>query len=108
MGHIRWSALSVDQALGKINTTVEPIFEHLWRADAIVQEALKLPNLPDYMHQYLNGVKFEIRRITGSDLQHHGSTLLGCIDRVHMNLPDGSVEAEVAAAKHGKTDSLLP
>jgi hypothetical protein len=107
MGHIRWSALSVSQAVDKLNTTVEPIFEHLWRADAIAKEALLIPNLPDYMLQSLRGVQGEIHRITGMNLQHNGSALLNQIDRVHRDLPDGSVEAEVGATKHGKTESMV-
>ena len=107
MGHIRWSALSVSQAVDKLNVAVEPIFEHLWRADAIAKEALLIPHLPDYMKQSLGGVIGEIHRITGRDLQHYGSALLNQIDRVHSDLPDGSAEAEVAATKHGKTESLV-
>jgi hypothetical protein len=107
MGNIRWSALSVSQAVDKLNVAVEPIFEHLWRADAIVKEAMQLPNLPDYMKQSLSGVLHEIHRVAGTDLQHHYSQLLNSIDRVHHDLPDGSVEAEVAATKHGKTESMV-
>lgn len=107
MGNIRWSALSVSEAMDKAEAEIEEIFEPLWRAYNIAKEAGCIPNLPQYMQQSLTGVCGEIHRITGYDLQRRGSGLLDQIKRVRGDIPEGAIEAEVAAGRWGKTESLL-
>jgi hypothetical protein len=107
MGNIRWSAVAVNEAMKKVEKEIEPIFEPLWRADAMVKEAMNLPNLPDYMKQALSGLQGQIHTITGYDLQKRGSRLLDSIHYVRGKLPEGSVEAEEKATRHGKTHSLF-
>lgn len=107
MGHIRWSALSVNKAMDEVATQIEAIFEPLWRADRMMKEAMEIPNLPDYMKSSLIGVEAEIHNITGYDLQRHGSRLLNSIARVRRDIPEGSIEAEQNATKHGKTEKLF-
>jgi hypothetical protein len=104
---IRWSAVSVSEAMDKVDKEIEPIFEPLWRADAIVREAMNLPNIPDYMKQALLGLQGQIHMITGYDLHKRGSRLLDSIHYVSSKLPEGSVEAEKHAIRHGKTGSFL-
>jgi len=107
MGNIRWSALSVSETMDKAEAEIENIFEPLMRARNIVREAAQLPKLPDYMVSRLISLKSEIENITGVDLQRRGSRVLAKLQGVRDDLPDGAVEAEVAATKWGKTGSLL-
>lgn len=107
MGNIKWSALSVSEAMDKAEAEIEEIFEPLWRANAIVKEAQQIPKLPDYMIQRLSTLQCEIQNIVGVDLQRHGSRVLDKVHGVRDTLPEGAVEAEVAAGRWGKTESLL-
>ena len=107
MGNIKWSPLSVSQAMDRVETEVEGIFEPLWRAEAIVRDTIKLPHLPGYMEGRLLGLSAEIRRITGSNLKKEDSRLLECIQWVRRDLPQGAAEAEGKTAQHGKTQGLF-
>lgn len=104
---IRWSAVAVSESMDKVEAEIENIFEPLWRAHTIVKETAHLPNLPDYMVSRLSSLESEILNITGVDLQRHGSRVLAKVAGVRDDLPEGSVEAEKNATKHGKTHSLF-
>jgi hypothetical protein len=107
MGNIRWSAVAVNAAMGKVEKEIEPIFEPLWRADKIVRDAMEIPNLPDYMKQALSGVQYRIHEITGMNLDKYGSQILGSIHYVRGKIPEGAIEAETAATKHGVTGNIF-
>jgi hypothetical protein len=107
LGNIKWSALSVSQAMDKVEKEIEAIFEPLWRAEAIVRENMGLPNLPDYMKSSLSRLQGEIYNITGHNLQKHGSRLLDSIHMVRNDLPEGSVEAEIHRKRHGETATMM-
>jgi len=107
MGHIKWSALSVSEAMDKAEAEIENIFEPLWQAHNIVTEAANIPNLPAYMLQRISTLDAEIHNIVGVDLQRHGSRVLDKIHGVRDTLPEGSVEMERKAIQWGKTGSLL-
>jgi hypothetical protein len=107
MGKIRWSAVSVSQAADNAAKEIEAIFEPLWKADKTIRDAMEIENLPDYITSRLISIDSEIRRITGVNLQRDGSALLGCIARLRDDIPEGAVEAEQAATRHGKTGSLF-
>lgn len=108
MGHIQWSPLAVDKAMDQVREDLEPIFVHLDQAYQTASEALKQPNLPQYMKQSLAGLKYEIDRIrrekrgtTPGSYAHRGS-LLDAIERVRGDLPAENLKQEKDAARHGK------
>jgi len=104
---IRWSAVSVSESMDNVEKEIEDIFEPLWRAHKIVRETMLLPNLPKYMKIYLAGVMFEIHNITGDNIQRHGSRILNRISMVRNNIPEGEIEAEKEATRHGKKYNLF-
>jgi hypothetical protein len=104
---IRWSAVSVSEAMDKVDKEIESIFEPLWRAAKIVRDAKEIPDLPDYMKHSLNGALSEIERITGVNLEKYGSSLTNAIARVRSDIPEGAIEAEKQTTRHGKTGSFL-
>lgn len=104
---IRWSALSVSEAMDKVEAEIEEIFEPLWRANAIVKDTQQIPDLPDYMIQRLGTLQDQIQNIVGVDLQRHGSRVLNSVQSVRNTLPEGAAEMEQKSAQWGKTKSLF-
>jgi len=103
---IRWSVLKVKEATDKVEEIVKPILEPLEQAKAVVIEAKKLPNLPDYMKERLSRLEGEIERVTGykgSDWVNgksievfHKGYIFRAIDAIRENLPKQDLAREQA------------
>ena len=105
---IRWSAVAVSEAMDKVEKELEPIYEHLWRAHNTARDALRIPNLPQYMEQSIKGVTWEIQRIAGDEGgKLFSGNLADVVTRVRKDIPEGSVEQEKAGTRHGKTGDLF-
>ena len=104
---IRWSALKVSQAADKIEEFVKEAAEPLEQARIVAREALKLPNLPQYIEWDFNRIAGEIdRAIGGSQLEPIGRIRAG-VEGIRKDLPESSVEEERDSARHGSTPSLI-
>lgn len=104
---IRWSALKVSEAADTMEEFVKQAIEPLEQVRIVAREALKLPNLPQYVEWDFNRIIGEVdRAIGGSHLEPTGRIRSG-IAALRKDLPEGSVKAEQESAKHGTTQSLM-
>jgi hypothetical protein len=104
---IRWSAVKVSDSADMIEEFVNLAVEPLEQARVVAREALKLPNLPQYIEWDFNRIIGEIdRAIGGSQFEPIGRIRAG-IEGIRKDIPAGAVEAERGSAKYGATHSLV-
>ena len=98
---IRWSALQVAEAMDRTEEAVNPIIEPLEQARKVVNEAMNIPNLPEYIKGRLYALNSEIERITGGVHPWSRQSFMGsihqAINKVRNNIPQDAIEAERAA-----------
>ena len=95
---IKWSAVKVSEAMDEVEAHVVLADQFIAEAKAKAVEAKKIPNLPEYMEQRLDRLIGDIDRL---------EYIKGAIKAVRDNIPDGAIEAELEAGKHGKTQSMM-
>jgi len=96
---IKWSAVRVSEAMDKAElqlTCAQPFVD---QALATVQEARRIPNLAGYMDDRLARVEW--------DIKEKFNRIKGSIESVRKAMPEGAIEAEQEAGKHGTTQSLI-
>ena len=104
---IRWSALKVSEAADMVEAFVAQAADPLEQARIVAREALKLPNLPQYIEWDFNRIIGEIdRAIGGSQFEPIGRIRAG-VESIRKDLPEGAVKGERESAKHGTTQSLI-
>ncbi len=104
---IRWSALKVSEAADMIEGHVNQAVEPLEQARIVANEARNMPNLPQYVDQYLVRIIGEIdRAIGGSEWEPVGRLKVG-IQSIRESLPDGAVEDERKRLESGRQPSLV-
>lgn len=104
---IRWSALKVSEAASMIEEFVDQAAEPLEQARIVAREARGIPNLPEYVSQYLVRIVGEIdRAIGGSQFEPVGRLKAG-IHAIRDALPSGAIEDEQARLKNGSTLALM-
>ena len=104
---IRWSALKVSEAADRIEEHFNQAVEPLEQARTVAREAMKLPNLPQYISQDLTRIIGEIDRVIGGSQFEPIGRIRSGIESIRKDLPEGSVKAEQESAKHGATQSLM-
>jgi len=104
---IRWSALKVSEAAGKIEEHFNQAVEPLEQARTAAREALKLDNLPEYMSQHFSRIIGEVdRAIGGSQFEPVGRIRAG-IKAIRDDIPSGAVEQDQVTQKYGSTQALV-
>jgi hypothetical protein len=104
---IKWSALKVSEAAGKIEEQLNQAIEPLEKARTVAREALKLPNLPQYIGQDLTRIIGEVdRAIGGSQFEPIGRIREG-IKAIRDDIPSGAVEQDQVTQKYGSTQALV-
>jgi hypothetical protein len=104
---IKWSAVEVSEAMDKIEAEINKAVPYLEQAKVIARQARGISNLPEYIGQTLHGFDWVIEEAIG-DSRHEGSgSLRSCVKRVRDSIPDGAIEAEREATRHGKTERLM-
>ena len=104
---VKWSALKVNEAMDMVAEYVNQAVEPLEQARIIVSEARNIPNLPQYVDQYLVRIIGEIdRAIGGSQWEPEGRLKAG-IQSVRESLPDGAVDEERKRIESGSQLSLV-
>jgi len=97
---IRWSARQVSEALDKVEAIVGPLLKPLEEAKAVVAEAKKIPNLPEYIKERLTGLESEIGRYLGGvtpwDNKPYSGTIYLDIERIRANIPKAELAKEQA------------
>jgi len=94
---IKWSALKVSEAIDMVEECVNQVVEPLEQAKLIVNEARKIPNLPQYVDQRLVRLIIDIKRLDG---------IKTSIVAIRQELPDGVIEAEKKKLESGSQLSL--
>jgi len=96
---IKWSAVRVSEAMDEVElqlTCAQPFID---QALAKVQEARRIPNLAGYMDDRLARVEWDIK-------EKFGRIKVG-VESVRKSIPEGAIEEEREAGKHGTTQSLI-
>ena len=104
---VKWSALKVIEAMDMVEEYVVQAIEPLEQARIVASEARNIPNLPQYVDQYLVRIIGEIdRAIGGSQWEPEGRLKAG-IQSVRESLPDGAAEEEKKKLERGSQLSLV-
>jgi len=106
---IKWSGLRVIEAMGMAEEHVSQAIEPLEQALLVVEEAAKIPNLPDYMKDRVNRLIDELKRMTGGIVygQQMPSRLIASIDAIRNNIPKEALEEEKARERAGTQQVLV-
>jgi len=108
---IKWSALQVVEAVNMVEEYINQAIEPLEQAKLVAIEVRNIPNLPQYIDQYLSRLISEIGRITGGVLpwnqQPYPGNVRTAISSIRQSLPAGTVEAERQSFANGKQLSLV-
>ena len=104
---IKWSALRVSEAMDTVEEFVNQATEPLEQAKIVAQEARNIPNLSQYVDQFLLRIIGEIdRAIGGSQWEPVGRIKAG-IQSVRESMPDGAVDEERKKLESGRQLSLV-
>jgi len=101
---VKWSTLKVSEAMDMVEEFVDQAVEPL---RIVAQEARNIPNLPQYVDQYLVRIISEIDRAIGGSQWEPDGRLKAGIQSVRDSLPDGAVEEERKKLESGSQLSLV-
>jgi len=106
---IKWSGLRVIEAMDMAEEYVNQAIEPLEQALLVAEEAVNIPNLPDYMKDRVNRLIDELKRLTGGIIygQQMPSRLIASIDSIRDNIPKEALEVERARAREGTQPVLV-
>jgi len=104
---VKWSALMVNEAMDMVEEYVNQVVEPLEQARIVAQEARNIPNLPQYVDQYLVRIIGEIDRAIGGSQWEPDGRLKAGIKSVRESLPDGAVKDEKKRLESGSQLSLV-
>ena len=96
---IRWSAVKVNEAMDAVEAQLNLAQTFIDPALAIVHEARKIPNLAGYMDGRLARVEW--------DIKEKFNRIKAGINAVRQAIPEGAIQAELKAGKHGAQQSLI-
>ena len=95
---IKWSAIKVGEAMDGVASQVGLAGVFFAEAKARAKEAKKIANLPQYIEQRINRLIDQLNRL---------EDIKSAIESVRKDIPDGAIEVEREAGKHGSTQSLM-
>ena len=104
---VKWSALRVNEAMDMVEEYVNQAVEPLEQVRIVASEARNIPNLPQYVDQYLFRIIGEIDRAIGGSQWEPIGRLKAGIQSVRESLPDGAVEEERKRIESGSQLSLV-
>jgi len=104
---VKWSALRVSEAMDMVEEFVGQAVEPLEQARIVAQEARNIPNLPQYVDQYLIRIIGEIDRTIGGSQWEPDGRLKAGIQSVRESLPDGAVDEERKRLESGSQLALV-
>ena len=104
---IKWSPLMVSEAMDMVEEYVNQTVEPLEQARIVASEARNIPNIPQYVDQYLVRIIGEIDRAIGGSQWEPVGRLKAGIQSVRESLPDGAVEEERKRIENGSQLSLV-
>ena len=95
---IKWSAVKVSEAMDEVEAQVILADSFIAEAKAKAETAKKIKALPQYIEQRINSLIDQLGRM---------DTIKSSIQSVREDIPDGAVEAEREAGKHGSIQSMM-
>ena len=104
---VKWSALKVNEAMDMVEEYVDQVVEPLEQARIVAGEARNIPNLPQYVDQYLVRIIGEIDRVIGGSQWEPVGRLKAGIQSVRESLPDGAIDEERKKLESGSQLSLV-
>ena len=104
---IKWSALKVNEAMDMVEEYVSQAVEPLEQARIVASEARNIPNLPQYVNQYLVRIIGDIDRAIGGSQWEPVGRLKAGIQSVRESLPDRAVDEEKKRLERGSQLSLV-
>ena len=104
---VKWSALKVNEAMDMVEEYVNQAVEPLEQARIVASEARNIPNLPQYVDQYLLRIIGEVDRAIGGSQWEPIGRLKAGIQSVRESLPDGAVDEERKRIESGSQLSLV-
>ena len=104
---IKWSPLMVSEAMDIVEEYVNQAVEPMEQARIVASEARNIPNLPQYVDQYLVRIISEIDRAIGGSQWEPVGRLKAGIQSVRESLPDGAVDEEIKRLESGSQLSLV-
>ena len=104
---IKWSPLMVSEAMDMVEEYVNQAAEPLEPARIVASEARNIPNLPQYVDQYLVRIIGEIDRAIGGSQWEPEGRLKAEIQSVRESLPDGAVDEERKRIESGSQLALV-
>jgi len=96
---IKWSAVKVSEAMDMVELQLSCAQPFIDQALVVVQEARRIPNLAGYMDDRLAGLEFYIKE--------KWDGVKSRVQSVRKSIPEGAIEEEREAGKHGTTQSLI-
>ncbi len=104
---IKWSPLMVNEAMDMVDEFVDQAVEPMEQARIVASEARNIPNLPQYVDQYLLRIIGEIDRAIGGSQWEPVGRLKAGIQSVRESLPGGAVNEERKRIESGSQLSLV-
>jgi hypothetical protein len=104
---IRWSALKVKEAADMIEECFNQAAEPLEQVRVIAQEARRIPNIPEYVSQYLYRIEGEVSRAIGGSQFEPVGRYRAALENLRKAIPEGTIQTEQDKLKHGTTTTLL-
>jgi hypothetical protein len=104
---VKWSTLKVIEAMDRVEEYVGQAIEPLEQARITAREARNIPNLPQYVDQYLLRIIGEIDRAIGGSQWEPEGRLKSGIQSTRDSLPEGVVEEEKKKLENGSQLSLV-
>lgn len=103
---IKWSALKVIEAMDVVEAYVNQVIDPLEQARNVIKEARDIPNLPQYVDQYLMRIISEIDRTIGGSQWEPVGRLKAGIQATRESIPDAAIEDEKKKLENGNQLSL--
>jgi len=104
---VKWSALRVSEAMDMVEEYVNQAVEPLEQVRIVAREARNIPNLPQYVDQYLLRIIGEVDRAIGGSQWEPVGRLKAGIQSVRESLPDRAVDEERKRIESGSQLSLV-
>jgi len=104
---IRWSALKVSEAAGRIEEQLNQAIEPLQRAREVAKEARGIANHPGYIDQDFIRIIGEIDDCLGGTEYRPVGWFKATIEHIRKDIPSGTVEQDQTSQKYGSTQAFV-
>ncbi len=104
---IKWSPLKVSEVMDKVEESINQAVEPLEKARDAAREALKIPNLPQYVTQHIIRIIGDIDQSIGGSQWNQKGRLKSGIQSVRDSLPKDAIEDEKKKLESGSQLNMM-